>query len=215
LEQATAVAQHIGARHVLIESHEVEDPRYLANQADRCYFCKDEVYGLLAAYAREHGFRTVADGTNLDDLKDPRPGRRAAKQQGILSPLVDAGFTKAAVRDWSRQLGLRTWDKPAAACLSSRIAYGIRITPNLLARVERAEQAVRSLLTSYGVENVRVRDLGETASIEIDKHLLDRVDHSELVDAVVAQGFPAARLDPRGFRSGSMNERLKEPEKYR
>ncbi len=162
------------------------------------------------------GSTAIATGTNADDaIAGFRPGIRAAFERGAITPLKDARLTKAQIREASRSWGLETSDKPAAACLSSRIAYGIRITPNLLARVDRAEQTVRSLLTPYGVENVRVRDVGDTASIEIDARLLDQVDHQTLVDAVLAEGFPAARVDPRGFRSGSMNERLKDPEKYR
>jgi uncharacterized protein len=189
---------------------------YQANAGDRCYFCKAELVETLQPIADEFGITVIATGTNADDaIAGFRPGIRAAFERGAITPLKDARLTKAQIREASRSWGLETSDKPAAACLSSRIAYGIRITPNLLARVDRAEQAVRSRLTAYGVQNVRVRDLGEAASIEIDAGLLDRVDHQELVDAVVAEGFRAARLDQRGFRSGSMNERLKDAEKYR
>ena len=180
------------------------------------YFCKAELVETLQPIADEFGITAIATGTNADDaIAGFRPGIRAAFERGAITPLKDARLTKAQIREASRSWGLETSDKPAAACLSSRIAYGIRITPNLLARVDRAEQAVRSRLSSYGVENVRVRDVGETASIEIDAALLDQVDHQVLVDAVVAEGFPAAQVDPRGFRSGSMNERLKDPDKYR
>ncbi len=216
LEPAARFADSIGVRHVTPPTHEMDREGYQANAGDRCYFCKAELVETLQPIADEFGITAIATGTNADDaIAGFRPGIRAAFERGAITPLKDARLTKAQIREASRSWGLETSDKPAAACLSSRIAYGIRITPNLLARVDRAEHAVRSRLTSYGVENVRVRDLGETASIEIDKHLLDQVDHAELVDAVVAEGFPAAQLDPRGFRSGSMNEKLKDPEKYR
>jgi uncharacterized protein len=170
----------------------------------------------LQPIADEFGITAIATGTNADDaIAGFRPGIRAAFERGALTPLKDARLTKTQIRTASRSWGLETSDKPAAACLSSRIAYGIRITPNLLARVDRAEQAVRSQLSSYGLQNVRVRDLGDSASIEIDAALLDEVDQQTLVDAVVAEGFPAAQVDQRGFRSGSMNERLPDPDKYR
>ncbi|HEY0617766.1 MAG TPA: hydrolase, partial [Kribbella sp.] len=150
-----------------------------------------------------------------DAIAGFRPGIRAAFERGAITPLRDARLTKAQIREASRSWGLETSDKPAAACLSSRIAYGIRITPNLLARVDRAEQAVRNHLTQYGVQNVRVRDLGESASIEIDAGLLGTVDTAALVELVRAEGFTAAAVDARGFRSGSMNERLPDPERFR
>ncbi|WP_405069136.1 ATP-dependent sacrificial sulfur transferase LarE [Kribbella sp. NBC_01510] len=216
LEPAARFADGIGVRHLTPHTHEIEREGYQANSGARCYFCKAELVETLQPIADEFGITAIATGTNADDaIAGFRPGIRAAFERGAITPLKDARLTKAQIREASRSWGLETSDKPAAACLSSRIAYGIRITPNLLARVDRAEQAVRSRLSSYGVENVRVRDVGETASIEIDAALLDEVDHQVLVDAVVAEGFPAAQVDLRGFRSGSMNERLKDPDKYR
>jgi uncharacterized protein len=216
LEPAARFADALGVRHVTPHTHEMEREGYQANSGARCYFCKAELVETLQPIADDFGITAIATGTNADDaIAGFRPGIRAAFERGALTPLKDARLTKAQIRTASRSWGLETSDKPAAACLSSRIAYGIRITPNLLVRVDRAEQAVRAHLASYGVQNVRVRDLGETASIEIDAALLDRVDHEALVNAVMAEGFPAARVDPRGFRSGSMNERLAEPEKYR
>ncbi|TCC39056.1 ATP-dependent sacrificial sulfur transferase LarE [Kribbella capetownensis] len=216
LEPAARFADSLGVRHLTPHTHEMDREGYQANAGDRCYFCKAELVETLQPIADEFGMTAIATGTNADDaIAGFRPGIRAAFERGALTPLKDARLTKAQIREASRSWGLETSDKPAAACLSSRIAYGIRITPNLLARVDRAEQAVRSRLTPYGVQNVRVRDLGDAGSIEIDRDLLDRVDHEPLIAAVVAEGFPAARLDPRGFRSGSMNERLKNPEKYR
>jgi uncharacterized protein len=216
LEPAARFADGLGVRHVTPHTHEMEREGYQANAGDRCYFCKVELVETLQPIADEFGIAAIATGTNADDaIAGFRPGIRAAFERGAITPLKDARLTKTQIREASRSWGLETSDKPAAACLSSRIAYGIRITPNLLARVDRAEQAVRAHLTPYGVENVRVRDLGDTASIEIDKNLLDKVDHQDLVDLVRVQGFPAARLDPRGFRSGSMNERLQNPDRYR
>ncbi|WP_406051097.1 ATP-dependent sacrificial sulfur transferase LarE [Kribbella sp. NBC_00889] len=216
LEPAARFADSLGVRHLTPHTHEMDREGYQANAGDRCYFCKAELVETLQPIADEFGITAIATGTNADDaIAGFRPGIRAAFERGALTPLKDARLTKAQIREASRSWGLETSDKPAAACLSSRIAYGIRITPNLLARVDRAEEVVRSRLTPYGVQNVRVRDLGDAASIEIDGDLLDRVDHEPLIAAVVAEGFPAARLDPRGFRSGSMNERLKDPEKYR
>jgi uncharacterized protein len=216
LAPAAAFAASLGVRHVTPHTHEMDREGYQANAGDRCYFCKAELVETLQPVADEFGAGTIATGTNADDARAGfRPGIRAAFERGAITPLKDAGLTKAQVRAVSRQWALATSDKPAAACLSSRIAYGVRITPHLLARVDRAEQAVRRQLAPYGVRNVRVRDLGELARIEIDAELLDRVDTAALVAAVEAAGFAAAEVDPRGFRSGSMNELLADPERYR
>lgn len=207
LDEAQAVAAQIGAQLVLLDSHEVEDPRYLANHADRCYFCKDEVYSLLARYARDHGYAAVVDGFNLDDLKDPRPGRRAAKEQGILSPLIDAQFSKADIRAAARSLGLPTWDKPAMACLSSRIPYGTTITVQALSQVERAELLLRSL----DLGQIRVRHHGDTARIEVDPvHFATVLAHRDsIVGRLRAVGYTFVTLDLDGYRTGSLNEALK------
>jgi uncharacterized protein len=216
LEPAAQFADSLGVRHVTPPTHEMDREGYQANAGDRCYFCKAELVETLQPIADEFGIDAIATGTNADDaIAGFRPGIRAAFERGAITPLRDARLTKAQIREASRSWGLETSDKPAAACLSSRIAYGIRITPNLLARVDRAEQAVRTHLTPYGVQNVRVRDLGESASIEIDANLLGRVDSAALVELVRAEGFVAAAVDPRGFRSGAMNERLPDPERYR
>jgi uncharacterized protein len=216
LEPAAAFADEIGVRHVTPHTHEMEREGYQANAGDRCYFCKAELVETLQPIADEFGIEAIATGTNADDaIAGFRPGIRAAHERGAATPLKDARLTKAQIREASRRWGLATSEKPAAACLSSRIAYGIRITPNLLARVDRAERAVRDHLTSYGVRNVRVRDLGEKASIEIDAELLSSVDTAELEALVRAEGFAVAGVDPRGFRSGSMNERLADPGRYR
>ncbi|MDQ1625207.1 MAG: pyridinium-3,5-biscarboxylic acid mononucleotide sulfurtransferase, partial [Actinomycetota bacterium] len=165
------------------------------------------------------GLAHVLTGTNADDaVAGFRPGIRAAAERGAVTPLRDAGLTKAQVRTASRRWGLSTWDKPAAACLSSRVAYGIEISPERLARVERAERALREALVAAGIDVVdqRVRDLGDLARVEVDGDRVDQVRAVPAVlDAVRAAGFERVELDPRGFRSGAMNELLGEPQRYR
>jgi pyridinium-3,5-biscarboxylic acid mononucleotide sulfurtransferase len=153
LAEAQQIASQIGARHVLIDSHETEDPRYLANTSARCYFCKTDVYSELVDYVRQNGFAFLVDGSNLDDMDDHRPGRQAAREHGVRSPLLEAGLSKEEVRLLARQAGLSNWDKPAAACLSSRIPYGTMVTIETLSQVEQAERILRNL----GIRQVRVR----------------------------------------------------------
>ena len=216
LEPAARFARGLGVRHVTPHTHEMEREGYQANAGDRCYFCKAELVETLRPIADELGIAAIATGTNADDVVAGfRPGIRAAHERGAVTPLKDVLLTKAQIRAASRRWGLATSDKPAAACLSSRIAYGVRITPHLLARVDRAEQALRRHLAPYGVRNVRVRDLGDAARVEIDAELLPAIDTGELVALVTAEGFAAATVDPRGFRSGAMNELLADPERYR
>ena len=214
---AADFAHSLGVRLLTPETHEMERAGYRANAGDRCFFCKAELLDVLTPIARAQGLAHVATGTNADDGRAGfRPGIRAADERGAITPLLDAGLSKAQVRAASRRWDLPTWDKPAAACLSSRIAYGIEVTPHRLARVERAEAAVRRVVAEAGVElaDLRVRDTGDAASVEVDAALLltSLAAGSELagavVDAVRAEGFAHAALDPRGFRSGSMNENL-------
>jgi uncharacterized protein len=220
---AARFAESLGVRLLTPETHEMERPGYRRNDGDRCYHCKAELLDVLAPLAADHGLRHVATGTNADDLVAGfRPGIRAAAERAATTPLADAGITKAQVRAASRAWGLPTWDKPAAACLSSRIAYGLEVTPAGLARVERAEEAVRRELAVLGLHStdVRVRDLGDEASIELDRQVVDALaerpeGEAAVRAAVVAAGFVTAVVDPRGFRSGSMNERLPEPERFR
>jgi pyridinium-3,5-biscarboxylic acid mononucleotide sulfurtransferase len=216
LADAAAFAAELGARHETMQTDEMARAGYRANAGDRCYFCKAELIDVLGPLADRLGIATVATGTNSDDaLAGFRPGIRAAAERGAITPLKDAGFTKAEVRAASRDWGLRTWDKPAAACLSSRIAYGIEISTDRLARVERAEAALRIALHDAGlpVRNLRVRDLGdEGARVEIDAEFVDTVrDRPDLLAAV--QGFSTVAV--REFRSGSMNELLPSPDQYR
>lgn len=210
LRQAKAVARELGVAHLEVATSELDRPGYRANAGDRCYFCKAELTEALAKVAAERG-AVVVTGTNADDaVAGFRPGIRAADERGALAPLRDAGLTKAQVREASRRWGLSTWDKPAAACLSSRIAYGIEISRSRLSRVERAEAALRAALITAGIEvrDLRVRDLGPAgASVEVDALAVPELAAHPEVLAVV-QGFPAVSLDPRGFRSGSLNERL-------
>ncbi|MCW2848510.1 MAG: gph 1 [Marmoricola sp.] len=209
-------ARSLGVQVLTPETSEMDREGYRANAGDRCAFCKAELLDTLTPLAAEHGYAAVATGTNADDARAGfRPGIAAASDRGAVTPLLDAGLTKEQVRSASRAWGLPTWDKPAAACLSSRVAYGIEITPARLARVEQAEAGVRRALTEAGhrVRDVRVRDLGEVARVEVDRDLVAVVaDH---LDVVRAAGFAEAEVDPLGFRSGSMNELLPEPDKYR
>jgi uncharacterized protein len=210
LADAAAFARGIGVRHVTPRTDELSRPRYAANGPDRCFHCKAELLDVLNPVAHDAGIAAVATGTNADDLGDFRPGIRAAARAGAITPLADAGLTKREVRAASREWGLVTHDKPAAACLSSRVAYGIAISPARLARIERAEAALRAAMHGAGlpVGNLRVRDTGDAARVEVDATLVDAlVRRPDLLDAVT--GFDAVTVDPRGFRSGSMNEALR------
>jgi pyridinium-3,5-biscarboxylic acid mononucleotide sulfurtransferase len=204
LQDARAFAAELGVRHVVVPTHEQDRPGYLVNGPDRCYFCKAELFEVLAPLAEAEGL-ALAVGTNADDLGDWRPGQRAASERGVRTPLVAAGFTKRDVREASRRMGLRTHDKPAAACLASRVAYGIQVTPARLSRVERAEALVRS----FGLAQLRVRDHGDLARVEVPVDalpLLVREDARErLVEGLRELGFAYVTLDLEGFRSGSMN----------
>jgi uncharacterized protein len=209
---ARELAERLGVRVFTPRTHEMDREGYRANAGDRCYFCKAELLETLVPLAEEHGFAHVATGTNADDaVAGFRPGIRAADERGAITPLRDAGLTKQQVREVSRAWDLPTWDKPAAACLSSRVAYGIEVSPFRLGRVERAETAARAALSAAGIDvrNLRVRDLGDRARLEVDAAAVPHVRESPAVLAAVsATGFAEVELDPRGFRSGSMNEAL-------
>ena len=202
--EAEEIARQIGAQHVLIESHETDDPNYLANAPNRCYFCKTDVYSRLVEYARREGYRYVVDGTNADDVGDHRPGRQAARERGVRSPLQEAGLTKAEIREMARALGLPNWDKPAAACLSSRIPYGTAITLPMLSQVGQAEWA----LGQMGFRQLRVRHHGQVARIEVEPadFLAVLTLRGQIVEQFKALGYAYVTLDLAGFRSGSMNE---------
>ena len=200
---AAEVASRFALRHRVVHTVELSDPRYLRNAGDRCYFCKSELYRHLVPLARTEGLLWVADGTIVDDLGDVRPGRRAATEAGVRSPLAEAGLAKADVRVLSRALGLPTWDRPASPCLSSRIPVGTLVTVGALRRVERAEAAVRAL----GFRELRVRHFGDRARVEIAPAELDGLgdaDRRQLVSAVQAAGYAAVEIDPRGYRRGGL-----------
>jgi uncharacterized protein len=207
VDEATELARRIGVAHELIATHEMDDPDYVANSPDRCFHCKDELFDRLTAMARERGFDYVADGCNLDDTIDFRPGRRAADQHGVRSPLLEAGLTKDDIRALSRDRGLPTWDKPAMACLSSRIPYGTPVTVEALSRIEDAEAYLRSL----GLRHIRVRHHGDVARIETDEPGLELIiaRRAEVVERLKALGYLYVALDLAGFRSGSLNASLK------
>jgi uncharacterized protein len=216
LAAAREFAAGLGVRHETPRTDEMSRPGYRANGGDRCYFCKAELLDVLGPVAARLGLAHVATGTNADDaVAGFRPGIRAAAERAAVTPLRDAGLSKADVRAASRQMGLVTWDKPAAACLSSRIAYGIEVTPARLARVERAEAALRAALHRAGLatRDLRVRDLGPAgARVEVDAELAPALaDRPDVLAAV--DGFAAVTVDPRGFRSGGLNDAL--PGSYR
>ena len=205
-EACAELAADWGLRWKSVETDELDNPDYVRNDGDRCYWCKDALLAALAPVADAEG-ATVVLGVNVDDLDDHRPGQRAALERGAAFPLVDAGFTKARVREASLELGLRTWDKPAAACLASRLPYGTEVTLGRLATVERAEAALRAL----GFDELRVRHHGDVARIEVPDAVLPDVlaQRVRVVEAVVAAGYRWATLDLAGLRSGGFNQMLR------
>lgn len=215
-QPALDFAQSLGVAVLTPRTEEMEREGYRANAGDRCAFCKSELLDVLGSLAAELGFNVVATGTNADDARAGfRPGIAAAAERGAVTPLLDAGFTKDQIRLVSKRWGLPTWDKPAAACLSSRVAFGIEITHARLARVEAAEAAARSIL-GPGVRNIRVRDLGEIGRLEVDREsVAEAAANDDLRIALLATGFASIEVDPLGFRSGSMNELLPDPERFR
>ncbi len=206
LDEARAAAAHIGARLLCLPANELGDERYAENTSQRCYFCKNHLGELLAPYAAAHGYRYVVDGGNTDDRGDFRPGRRAMAEHGIRSPLMEAEIGKAEVRALARRLGLPNWDKPAAACLASRIPYGSPVSLVKLTQVEQAELVLRGL----GLRQVRVRHHGDIARLEVEPAAMPAViEQREYIDAQLRNlGFAYVSLDLGGFRSGSMNEVL-------
>jgi uncharacterized protein len=203
-------AERLAATHsvplLVVGTDEVTDPRYAANPVNRCYYCKAVLWSVLGPIAAKRGLSRVVDGTNADDVREYRPGARAARESGVSSPLAEVGLTKAEIRALSHRRGLETWDQPAAPCLSSRIPYGTPVTPQRLAEVERAEAALRDL----GVTgNLRVRHHGDLARVEMDADALetwlDGPRQGDLADAVRSAGFRRVSVDLRAFRSGSLN----------
>jgi uncharacterized protein len=202
------VISEFGFHHETIQTDELENPNYRANNADRCYFCKDELYSKLEALAASRGIEYIVDGSTTDDLHDFRPGRQAAKQHAVRSPLIEVGMSKSEVRELSRRVGLPTWDKPASPCLSSRIAYGTTVTIERLDKVDRGEEILRE----FGFREFRVRHHDTLVRLEIAPAELDRVLRRDVIEQLAARfrelGFKYVTLDLQGFRSGSMNEVL-------
>src|SRR5579863_1465635 len=201
------VRQH-GIYHVFIETHEMENPKYRANAPDRCYFCKDELFAVLDSMAQERGVAAIAYGVNADDTSDFRPGHRAAAEHRVLAPLLDAGLHKAEIRQLSQRAGLPTWDRPASACLASRLPYGTEVTPERLSLVERGEAALREL----GFRQFRVRLHEKLARVEIAPEEMPRAMSPEMASAIASRlktaGFSYVALDLEGYRQGSLNETL-------
>ncbi len=208
-EQAESFVRHLRIRHEFIETREVENPLYTANNPDRCYHCKAELFTELSELAAARCFAAVAYGVNADDTRDFRPGHRAAAEHQVLSPLLDAGLGKAEIRDLSRRLGLPTWDRPASACLASRIPYGTPVTPENLRTVENGEAILREL----GFRQFRVRYHQELARIEIAPEELPRALNAEMARVLAERfkriGFSYVALDLEGYRQGSLNAALK------
>lgn len=205
---AERLAQQLGACHILVETHELDDARYTANPINRCYFCKSEVYGVAVAEANRLGAAQVLDGFNADDRGDHRPGRRAAREQGIRSPLDELGFGKTDIRAAAKRLGLPVWNKPALACLSSRFPYGVTITPERIGRVNNCERMLRNL----GFQVCRVRFHDTAAHIEVEAAEIPRLRLPDIRLQVLQYfreiGFLSVTLDPLGYRRGSLNEGL-------
>jgi uncharacterized protein len=199
----------LGVRHEFIETHEMENPKYRANAADRCYFCKDELFSVLDTMAQERGFAAIAYGVNADDTLDFRPGHRAATEHRALAPLLDAGLHKHEIRLLSERAGLPTWDRPASACLASRVPYGTEVTPERLALIERGEAALREL----GFRQFRVRLHDKLARVEIAPEEMARALSPDMAAAISARlkgaGFTFVALDLEGYRQGSLNESLR------
>ncbi len=203
LRDAVALAEAIGAPYRVVGTEEYLDPNYAANPTDRCYFCKSELHDQLRALAAEEGWNAIADGANASDLGDFRPGMQAARERNVHSPLLEAGITKSEVRAIARHLGLPVWDKPAMACLSSRVPHGTAITPELLRQIEAAEDT----LVALGFRQFRVRHHGEIARIELPVEEFGRAvaAHAALVEGITGAGYRFVTLDLAGFHSGSLN----------
>lgn len=203
-----SVVERFGFHRETIQTAELENPNYRANDANRCFFCKDELYTKLESVARERGIEHIVDGSTTDDLHDYRPGRRAATQHAVRSPLIEVGLSKSEVRELSRHANLPTWDKPASPCLSSRIAYGTAVTIERLSKVDRGEEILRE----FGFREFRVRHHDQLVRLEIAAAELDRVLNKELIAELGKRfrelGFKYVTLDLEGFRSGSLNEVL-------
>jgi uncharacterized protein len=207
-DQAIALAQKLGVRHILFETHELDDPLFTGNGPDRCYYCKKSLFSAMQREATVLGIRTLAHGANLDDLSDFRPGSKAAREMGIAAPLIDAGLTKADIRRLAQRLALSNWDRPAMACLATRVPYGMTIDPQIMVRIDKAETFLRGL----GVARCRVRHHGNLARIEADPgdvaRLAEPQRRASVVAALRALGYAYVCLDLEGYSSGKMNRDL-------
>jgi len=203
LDESSSIARQFGFQQVILESHEFNDPRYIENSSQRCYWCKRSIVETLAAYARQHGLAYLVDGSNTDDTGDFRPGRRAAEEAGVRAPLLETGMNKAEIRAAARDLGLPNWNKPSKACLSSRIPYGTPINPRVLRKIEAAE----SLLDGLGIPQVRVRHHDAIARIEVSpEYFTNLLAQRELIVAELRKlGYVYITLDLSGYRTGSLN----------
>jgi uncharacterized protein len=208
LEGARALAERIGVRHRVVDTAEFEDPQFAVNPPDRCYHCKSTLFSTLWTVARSEGIRRVIEGSNLDDRGDYRPGSVACQELEVRSPLAEVELTKDEIRALSREANLPTWSKPAMACLASRVPYGEELTPERMARIEAAEKAVRGL----GFEQLRVRDHGTLARIELPPDQIPRLADAAIREAAVTAlktaGYTYVSLDLTGYRTGAMNETL-------
>ena len=206
LAAAVELAAARGWRHMVVDTDEMSDPRYVVNDGRRCFFCKTELYSHLDRVAVAEGITKVANGANVDDLGDYRPGMEAALNFEVVSPLVEAGLAKQDIRDLSKEMGLPTWDKPAQPCLSSRIPYGTSVSIEALTRIGRSEKGLREL----GFPVVRVRHYGDTARVEIPLEDFERFEsvRSTAEQLVLTSGYEVMELDPKGFRSGGLNTAL-------
>lgn len=214
LAEAATLARELGAQHLVVQTDEMHNERFTANTPDRCYYCKQELFSKMREVAGQRGYMHLVYGATADDVGDYRPGMRAASDAGAIAPLLKAGFTKKDVRELSRQLGLRTWDKPAMACLSSRFPYGTPIRLEDLTRVEQAEYYLRH---DIGLRQVRVRDQETIARIEVDSEDLLRLVQDPLRSQLIARfkslGYTYVTLNLEGFRSGSLNDVLPETQR--
>jgi pyridinium-3,5-biscarboxylic acid mononucleotide sulfurtransferase len=215
LDDALAFARESGIPVEVVATQELENPAYVRNDSMRCFHCKDELFTVLEHFREARGFDAIAYGVNADDTGDFRPGQEAARQHGVLAPLLEAGLKKAEIRELARQAELRLWDKPASACLSSRVEYGRAVTPEALSVIERGEDALRAM----GFQQVRVRHHGEIVRIEIAREELARALTTEMAREFTSVfkrlGFKFVTLDLEGFRSGSMNQLLSPDELLR
>ena len=205
-ERARRQARELGVSWRLIRTRELKDARFRQNPPERCFYCKSELFGRLASMAKKARLAAVVDGSNADDLKDYRPGAQAKAAYGVVSPLQEAGLTKREIRFFSKEWGLPTWSAPAMACLASRIPYNSRITATRLRRIERAEERIRKEFGLTG--NLRVRDFDATARVEVDKNAIKRLRPRVLKGLLRPLGYKDVTVDPRGYRTGSMNEAI-------